>query len=59
LFINNNPALIAAIARLINFKIIGILLGFILILLAGRVEYIITGASNLKVKGLLTLNLIL
>jgi hypothetical protein len=51
--------LITAIIRLINFKIIGILLGFVLVLLAGQVEYIATDASNLKVEGLLILNLIL
>jgi hypothetical protein len=50
---------VAAIVRLINFKAISILLEFILILLIGRVEYIIIGASNLKAKGLLVLNLIL
>jgi hypothetical protein len=49
----------AAIIRLINFKVVDILLGFTLILLIGRVEYIIIGASNLKAKGLLVLNLIL
>jgi hypothetical protein len=51
--------LVAAIARLINFKAVGILLGFILILLAGWVEYIAIGASDLEVKGLLASNLIL
>jgi hypothetical protein len=49
----------AAIVRLINFKAINILLGFILILLVRRIEYIVIGAFNLKVKGLLVLNLIL
>jgi hypothetical protein len=59
LFINNNPALIAAITRLINFKVVGTSLRFALILLAGQVEHIAIGAFNLKVKGLLILNLIL
>jgi hypothetical protein len=49
----------AAIARLIDFKAIGTLLGFALVLLIGRVERIATGASNLKAEGLLVLNLIL
>jgi len=49
----------AAIIRLINFKVVGISLGFTLILLLGRVEHIVISASNLKVEGLLVLNLIL
>jgi hypothetical protein len=51
--------LVAAIARLINFKAVGILLEFVLVLLVGRVERIAIGAFNLKVEGLLVLNLIL
>ena len=51
--------LIVAITRLINFKIIDILLEFILILLIGWIEYIAIGASNLEAQGLLALNLIL
>jgi hypothetical protein len=51
--------LIATITRLINFKVIGILLRSVLILLVGRVERIITNAFNLKVDRLLELNLIL
>jgi hypothetical protein len=49
----------AAIARLINFKVVGTLLRFVLILLAGWVEHIVIGTFNLEVKGLLVLNLIL
>jgi hypothetical protein len=49
----------AAIIRLINFKVVDILLGFTLILLIRRVERIVINAFNLKVKGLLVLNLIL
>jgi hypothetical protein len=49
----------AVILRLINFKAISILLGFTLVLLIGRVEYIAISAFNLKVEGLLILNLIL
>jgi hypothetical protein len=49
----------AAIVRLINFKVVGILLGFTLILLVEQVEHIVIGASNLKAEGLLVLNLIL
>jgi hypothetical protein len=51
--------LVATIARLINFKAIGILLEFTLILLVGQVKHIVIGASNLEVKGPLALNLIL
>jgi hypothetical protein len=47
---------VAAIARLINFKAIGISLGFALILLAGQVERIAIGASNPKAEGPLASN---
>jgi hypothetical protein len=49
----------AAIIRLINFKAVGTLLGFALILLIGQVERIVIGASNLKAEGSLALNPIL
>jgi hypothetical protein len=50
---------VAAIIRLINFKAISILPGFTLVLFIGRVEYMAISAFNLKVEGLLILNLIL
>jgi hypothetical protein len=59
LFINNNPALITAIIRLIDFKAIGTSLGFALILLIRQIKYITTSAFNLKAKEPLILNLIL
>jgi hypothetical protein len=49
---------VAAIARLIDFKAIGTSLGFVLVLLVGRVECTAIGASNLKVEEPLALNLI-
>ena len=49
----------AAIVRLIDFKAVGTLLGFALVLLVGRVERIVIGAFNLEVEGLLILNPIL
>jgi hypothetical protein len=52
-------ALLTAIVKLIDFKAISILLGFVLILLIRQIERIVISAFNLKVKGLLILNLIL
>jgi hypothetical protein len=59
LFINDNPALVAAIIRLIDFKAVGTSLGFAPVSLIGQVERTATGASNPEAEGPLALNPIL
>jgi hypothetical protein len=42
---------VATTVRLINFRAVGTSLGSVLVLLAGRVEYIAIDTSNLEVDG--------